>query len=803
MSLFNRFSLSLNFRLIGSLLCVALLPLVSFSFLALIKSEESLRQAVFYTLTSYAKKQEALIGEWLEDRKVDILALAGSDILHSMEPERVRSYLDVVKRYNPNYASLILVGPDRKTIIDTDGKRGIDLSDQPYVQAALGGRLAIAMIATYSQTGQPILGFAAPILSPAGKVAGAIAAVVPLERLNDLVYTEAIGATGKAFLIDHEGRLLTKLRHVSNVNQPSSDREHEPLKLKLDSYATRQGLAGQEGTAEYLDHDGVPVLGSYHPDVFEEAGWVFVVEQDVAEALAGVDELRRLILVGVLVTALIALVIAMLLARRIAQPLGSIAQMVERIAQLDLPNLLTEMQAVAGGDLTRQVNFTAYELPTTSGDEIGRVIQAFNTMLTSLRSVSQVFNQMTSSLRELVTEVSSSVSEVVWASHQFESAANESEKATAQINETIQQVARMAFRQSQEVGEITLAIQQLTQAIEGIAQGAQEQALAVERSSLTVDKMSKAIQRVMTSAEVGAQAADTASDTARAGSVTLSDAVRGMEVIRQAVLQAATRVQEMSARSTEIGQIVETIQDIAAQTNLLALNAAIEAARAGEQGRGFAVVADEVRKLAERSAQSTKEIGELIAAVQRGTSQTVQAMNEGLKEVESGAARAQVAGQALSEILQSAEMVNTHVKEIAQAAHEMGNLSQELTRAMSNVSTIVEENTASAEQMSSSSSQVTKLVGGMGEASDQNSIAAENLSVAVQEMSAQMAEMVQSAQGLAEMGRRLEMTISRFTGAARDSVQRPATWGPDADKAVRSSRPPAQIGPRPAGDRRG
>jgi methyl-accepting chemotaxis protein len=144
----------------------------------------------------------------------------------------------------------------------------------------------------------------------------------------------------------------------------------------------------------------------------------------------------------------------------------------------------------------------------------------------------------------------------------------------------------------------------------------------------------------------------------------------GMNVIAERVRQTSMTIEALGTRSDQIGAIVSTIEDIADQTNLLALNAAIEAARAGEQGRGFAVVADEVRALAERTTKATREIGEMIKAIQNETSDAVKAMEEGVNEVEKGAAFSQKSGHALDEILGRINEVTMQINQIAMAAEQ-------------------------------------------------------------------------------------------------------------------------------------
>jgi methyl-accepting chemotaxis protein len=238
--------------------------------------------------------------------------------------------------------------------------------------------------------------------------------------------------------------------------------------------------------------------------------------------------------------------------------------------------------------------------------------------------------------------------------------------------------------------------------------------------------------------------------------------VGGMEKIKGAIGVASQRVTKLGEQSSEIDKIVATIDDIAAQTNLLALNAAIEAARAGEQGRGFAVVADEVRKLAERSLGATKEIADLIGGIQKGVSEAVKAMEDGNKEIENGYKLAADAGTSLSEILAQAETVGHQVDQISQAADGLTALSGELVKVSEEISSVVEENTAATEQMAASSDQVSKSVESVAGVAEENGAATEQVSASAQEMSAQVEQVVASAQSLSQMADELTKAVSIF-----------------------------------------
>jgi methyl-accepting chemotaxis protein len=165
----------------------------------------------------------------------------------------------------------------------------------------------------------------------------------------------------------------------------------------------------------------------------------------------------------------------------------------------------------------------------------------------------------------------------------------------------------------------------------------------------------------------------------------------------------------LSRNSEKIGNIVGVIDDVADQTNLLALNAAIEAARAGEQGRGFAVVADEVRKLAERTTASTKEIASMVKNIQEDTGKAVGSMEVSAKEVSSGVTLANQAGSSLQEIVHEAKGVQEMVQQIATAAEEQSAAAEEISSNVESIASVSKQNAAASEQTSAASQEISRL----------------------------------------------------------------------------------------------
>lgn len=348
--------------------------------------------------------------------------------------------------------------------------------------------------------------------------------------------------------------------------------------------------------------------------------------------------------------------------------------------------LLTEgAHAIASGDLTRQV--------TVKGrDELGQLALAFNNMGHDLRD-------MTRKMVDIAGELGSS-----------------SEELSASSQET------------------TAASEQVSTTITDMAARATDQAATAEETSNVVDQMTAKTQQMAANIASVSQSSNKSVEDARAGQGQAQDAVIKIQQVQKVAEQTAEAIGRLDEKSKTIGKIVDVIDGIADQTNLLALNAAIEAARAGEQGRGFAVVADEVRKLAEQSGQSTEQISTIIRDIQEETDLAAKVMEKGFGEVNHAVDAVNNAGDSFAAIFREIEQVTRQIQDVSLAAQQMAGGAEQIAHSIDNMAAIAEETASSTQE----------------------------ISAAAQEQTASMEAVAESAQNLAKLGENLQGLAARF-----------------------------------------
>jgi methyl-accepting chemotaxis protein len=281
------------------------------------------------------------------------------------------------------------------------------------------------------------------------------------------------------------------------------------------------------------------------------------------------------------------------------------------------------------------------------------------------------------------------------------------------IKESINKVADSLSTAMSDVSDAVQAAAsasgQISSSTEEMAAGASEQTQQATEVAGAVEEMTKTILENTRNASYAAESAKEAGNKAIEGGKVVSETIEGMNRIAEVVKKSALTVHELGKSSDQIGQIVQVIDDIADQTNLLALNAAIEAARAGEQGRGFAVVADEVRKLAERTTKATKEIAAMIKQIQKDTTGAVASMEEGTKEVEFGKEKADLAGESLNEIINETNKVVDIVTQVAAASEEQSSAVEEISKSVEAISAVTQQSASGTQQIARAAEDLNRL----------------------------------------------------------------------------------------------
>ncbi|MFA6025584.1 MAG: HAMP domain-containing methyl-accepting chemotaxis protein [Ignavibacteriaceae bacterium] len=388
-----------------------------------------------------------------------------------------------------------------------------------------------------------------------------------------------------------------------------------------------------------------------------------------------------------------------------------------------LQKLVSATEKILKGDLDVTVSIN-------SKDEFGILANSFNKMVENIRKANQ-------ELREEKAGVERKVEDAVKESEEqrnylernagkllveMDNLANgdltvqlEKEKNDV-IGSLFDGFNKVVLNMKEMIEQVTAAVEatasassEISSSSEEMAAGSQEQSAQTTEIASAVEEMTKTILETSQNSSKSAEAAKSAGTIAKEGGKVVDQTIEGMNRVAEVVKKSAETVNALGKGSDQIGEIVQVINDIADQTNLLALNAAIEAARAGEQGRGFAVVADEVRKLAERTTKATKEIAVMIKQIQKDTGGAVESMNRGTEEVERGKALADKAGQSLKEIIVGVEQVVDMSTQVAAASEEQSSAAEQISKNIEAISSVTQESAAGIQQIARAAEDLNRL----------------------------------------------------------------------------------------------
>ncbi|KHK01052.1 methyl-accepting chemotaxis protein [Desulfovibrio sp. TomC] len=669
-------------------------------------------------------------------------------------PEQANKMLRQFVAQSQDLASAIIIDAMGKPVAGGT-KNGEPLpssyADREYFKAVMAGQQSYVAqtILKGKTTGDMVVVAAHAISGPDGKILG-IVIVCPLWEPFTKKFIDSVkfGETGYGYMLDSKGVIIAHAKDKSLLLTYPSDRTISERALALKTGILKYDFKGE---TKYMAVADAPLTG-----------WLICMtssESEMASLAAG----QRNVLIGLGAVVLLAVATLLIVFNKVVvlTPLAAIAAFTAAVAAGNLKAPLTgrfrfELAGLAHnlermvGELKTKLGFAEgvmQGIPTPCG-----IVGPDCTMLWANQAICnllektappETFKGQKSGLfylgdanRETCSDKALRQRHVLTAQNEFvapsgkqlhinvittpffdmdgtllgsisfwndETEAHNQQARIAAQNTLMADTADKATATSDRMAS---AAEELSAQIEQANQGAQEQNDRVQETVTAVEEMNATILEVARNAGETAQNALMARDKAREGAALVVDVVDAVDKVRQAAEQLKDTMRGLGDQAQGIGAVLGVISDIADQTNLLALNAAIEAARAGEAGRGFAVVADEVRKLAEKTMQATKEVGQAISGIQRGTTDTIGMVDQAALAVEQATALAERSGAALGEIVSVVETAGDQVRSIATAAEEQSATSEEINRAVESISRIASE---TAQAMGQSAQAVTEL----------------------------------------------------------------------------------------------
>ena len=590
----------------------------------------------------YMPVENQRITYFLEAHKVGV---AGNELKTYFDSanEALRYYIGVTKAIN----TCGVVVKDGTVVLHRVSGRdepgnllGKNMGDRPYIQSGLQGKESLG---TYKSraTGETTSIVSLPIKLEGEVVAVFYAGMNNIELSKNIVGAVRLGEFGAAYVYNPQGEAIM---------------HSDPARIGTDESAqphVQEMLKKRQGSLEYVNKDGFTKIVYYETMPVE--GWLICVELDKKEVMQPAHDLLINVLLLVLALVLVVGAIILVTARGIARPLRVCSELVAHAAQGNL-----ETSPVESAELGRAEQ---------RGDEISILSRGIREMVQSIKNLLQESENKTSEAIKATEEAKAATARAEEAAHRAENAKREGMYAAATQLEEV-------------VNIITSASRQLSAQIEQSDRTASDSAQRLAEAATAMNEMNATVQEVARNASDASKMSAETRSKAEHGAVVVQQAVDSIERVQEVAEVLRADMQQLNEHARSISAIMGVISDIADQTNLLALNAAIEAARAGEAGRGFAVVADEVRKLAEKTMASTSEVGSAISAIQHSTTKSMEGVDKAVSQIGQATELSNQSGVALHEIVTDAETTADEVRAIAAASEQQSAASEEINQSI-------------------------------------------------------------------------------------------------------------------------
>ncbi len=713
-------------KLVLAFLLIALLPLAIITYIGQGQARDGLLQAAKLNLENTAQRSSQALNKLVSDRLSDVEQTASSAPLVKLMYQVANERGSLDARTNVNLIDALsqmqvrarvggdsfwfVASPDGRVWLTSSGDGSIpageldDVTDQTFFKESLKGlRYVSDPILVAYKNGQPqiVIYYSAVVRdSTNGAVLGVLTEKTDITNVWALVENdkEAVGSGSFTVLVDDAGIVLADSRTGGNRDAglkqyifkvvrevPSLQRGTYVPRYPSDNFDLPAQQAPLEGIYDLahtlapptnekqffgLPLNGQPAEAAYNK--LNEKNWSYFVVVPESTYAAAANQITQTALIAALIVAILVVIVALLMARLLTTPVRGITRVLGRIGI---------------GDFEARVK-------VRGRDELGRLGEALNAMFDNTLTLIQTREER-DTMQEQITRLLNEISTVAEGdlSVQAEVTADITGAIADSFNLMIEELRKIIINIQSATSQTTGVLDQLLYNSQRTDQAAETQATRILGVNTSIVDLNRAIRQVSEGANVSAQVAQEARANASNGGLAVTRTIGSMNRIRSNVQETSKKIKRLGESSQQIGEIVRLIDDIADQTNMLALNAAIQATMAGEQGKGFSVVAEEVRRLAERSAKATREIAALVKSIQDDTGEAVVSMEESTREVVDGSKLADEAGQALNAIEGVVERLANLILNISGLSQQQTATSQGIAASMSQIAQLTQDAT--------------------------------------------------------------------------------------------------------------